>query len=74
MNRGFQRLGEGLDGQLHGTQDLSGENTDPYGSSIPLNTVVAETLPRGEDPGDAQIVVKKEFHISVGGSAHRLKS
>ena len=34
--------------------------------SFPLNTVVAETLPQAEDPGDARIVVKREVQVTLG--------
>ncbi len=58
--RGFQKLGEGP----YESQNLGGEHTD---WAIPLNTVVTETPPQTEDPCDAQIVVRREFEVTVGG-------
>lgn len=55
--RGFRKLGAG-------SNDLT--YTDWACGSIPLNTVVTETPPQTEDPGDTQIVVKREFEVTVG--------
>ena len=71
MIRGFQKLGEGSGEQIYHNQNLAGEQYDFTGGSIPLNTVVAETTPQTEDPGDARVVVKKEYEvIRAGSDAH----
>ena len=63
-NKGFKKLNGGLPAQSDGDQDLSGQHSNILGTAIPLNTVVAKTLPQVQDPGDVGIVVKKEFQIS----------
>ena len=70
MVKGFQKLGEGSGDQTTTTTEsriLAGEEEWACGS-IPLNTVVTENPPQTEDPGDAQIVVKREYEVTVGGS------
>ena len=67
MVKGFQRLVEGSGDQTTESRILAGEEEWACGS-IPLNTVVTENPPQTEDPGDAQIVVKKEYEVTVGGS------
>lgn len=86
LNKGFQKLGENLGtGHLHENEDSSSEQVDSYseiplnnviaqatlpGSSIPMNSTVAEGLPRHKDPVyDARIVVKKEVDVSRSGAA-----
>ena len=68
MIRGFQKLGEGSGEQIYQTQNLAGEQYDFAGGSIPLNTVVAETTPQTEDPGDARVLVKTEYEVIRAGS------
>lgn len=66
--RGFQKLGEGSGDQVYETRDLAGEHDDLACGSFPMNTVVAETPPQSENPGDAQIVVRKGYEVTVAGS------
>lgn len=68
MIRGFQKLGEGSGDQTYESQNPASELTDWACGSIPMNTVVADTTPQTEDPGDAQIIVKREYEVTVGGS------
>ena len=71
MIRGFQKLGEGSGEQVYQNENMAGGPYDFPGGSIPLNTVVAETTPQTEDPGDARVVVKKEYEvIRAGSDAH----
>ena len=67
MIKGFQKLGEGSGSQMYEGPTLTGDE-DGASGSIPLNTVVAEHPPQTEDPGEAQIVVKREYEVTVGGS------
>ena len=64
MVRGFQMLVDGSAGQTY-----EGRNVDGDCGSIPLHTVVAEHPPQTEDPGQTQIIVKKEYEVTVGGSS-----
>ena len=67
--RGFRKLGgESSGDRVYEGQNLAGEQSNWPCGSIALNTVVAETPPHTKDPGDAQIVVKKEYEVTVGGS------
>lgn len=68
MVRGFEKLGEGSGDRAYESRNLAGERIGWACGSIPANTVVAETLPHTEDPGDAQIVVQRNYEVTVGGS------
>ena len=70
MIKGFQKLVEGSGEQTYQSQNLAGEPTDWACDSIPLATVVAETLPQTEDPGDAQIIVRKEYEVTRDSGPH----
>lgn len=68
MVKGFEKLGEGSGDRAYESRNLAGERIDWACGSIPANTVVAETIPHTEDPGDAQIVVQRNYEVTVGGS------
>ena len=59
--RGFQKLGKGPGGHTYEVQDLA----DWDSGSVPLNTVVAVTPLRTEEPRDALIVLKRKYEVTV---------
>ena len=68
MIRGFQKLGGRSGDRIYPGEDLAGEHSDRVPGSIQLDALATQEPPRFEDHGNGQIVVKREYEVTLGDS------